>query len=468
MSTTYAAPAAPSDGASIAEHIATDSVRVDAQQVLDLAQQGYFAFEIADRLRIRPRDAEQALETLIPGDFRTVRSALLDRFRAWRRRTRAEGWLDAEHAFGIAHANILRVVGAPQSLPIPAQDPAEAGYLDAVLAGVGCTDDRALLSARAYAMGATLQELGDRFELTRERIRQLLSLETPWSSTAIGAAVRLLGAERRDEQKRAVEQWSMEHPAEPLSSAVRALGMSEAQVHELLGRRRTHHVPLAPRASHRRSDEDILQDLREYHRRTGLTTAAGFTDWAREQGVPGHQTVAIRFGTWNDALRVAGLRTVVGAPRSSFTDEDLWAAIIALVRAADGGTSARRAEEWLKSRPAAPSFALIRQRIGISWAEASAEALAVVRGESDRDPLWIAAVTAERDWNQLPEPIDDLQHIRDAIAELGRHLSLQRYSGWAKENRRPAGGTLIRRCGKQWSELLLEAGGTRNRSRWTN
>ncbi|AXK47084.1 hypothetical protein [Brachybacterium saurashtrense] len=56
----------------------------------------------------------------------------------------------------------------------------------------------------------------------------------------------------------------------------------------LLGRRRTHHEPAfdGPRESTRRTEEQIIADLRAFHAATGATTCQAFTAWAREQGVP--------------------------------------------------------------------------------------------------------------------------------------------------------------------------------------
>ena len=60
--------------------------------------------------------------------------------------------------------------------------------------------------------------------------------------------------------------------------------------------------------------------------------------------MPGHQTAAIRFGTWNEALCAAGIGEETGAPRSAFRDEGLWAAALAAVQAENGGTPFRAAE----------------------------------------------------------------------------------------------------------------------------
>ncbi|AXK47083.1 sigma factor-like helix-turn-helix DNA-binding protein [Brachybacterium saurashtrense] len=71
-------------------------------------------------------------------------------------------------------------------------------------------------SARLYTFCATLQEIGDLFGVTRERIRQILGKDTPWSSTDLHAAAKALAAARRAEHTAAVARWSHAHPAAPL------------------------------------------------------------------------------------------------------------------------------------------------------------------------------------------------------------------------------------------------------------
>src|SRR5699024_5754380 len=286
--------------------------------------------------------------------------------------------------------------------------PGEPGYLDTVLAGTGCKDLRASRSARLYAFGATLQEIGDLFGVTRERIRQILSRDTPWSSTDLSAAAKALAAARRTEHTAAADEWSRTHPAAPLDAARAALGLSEEQVRRLLGRRRSRHEPAfeVPRETARRTEEEIVADLRAFHTETGKTTCQAFTAWAREHDVPGHQTAAIRFGTWNEALKAAGLGEEKGAPRSSFRDEDLWAAVLSAVQAEDGGTTFRAVSDWLAQRPAAPSGVLIRKRLcgqeGGSWTETVTTALAVLNAPADFHPACTPAAPAPPGGRRAP------------------------------------------------------------------
>ena len=318
----------------------------EVHRALDLAQQGFVPSEIGELLDVYPDSVETAIEDAVPGGSAVIAAALRRRLRAWRRDHEDSAWWEAEAVFGIPHAHVLRLVRVPRDQELGVVAPGEPGYLDTVLAGTGCKDIRASRSARLYAFGATLQEIGDLFGVTRERIRQILSRDTPWSSTDLSAAAKVLARARRSEHADAAEHWSLAHPAAPLDEAVGARPLRRADA-SALGRRRSRHEPAfeTPRETARRTEEEIVADLRAFHTETGKTTCQAFTAWAREHDVPGHQTAAIRFGTWNEALKAAGIGTDKGAPRSSFSDEDLWAAVLSAVQAPDGGTTFRAVEE---------------------------------------------------------------------------------------------------------------------------
>lgn len=448
--------------------VAREPGDVDVPAAVDLAQQGYTTAEIAEFFGTTIAQVDAVLAAAIPGGAAAVRAALRGRLRAW-----AAGgigsWEQAEPAFGIPHANITRLVRSPEGDTALAGTDGEGerpGYLDSALSGTAVADERARTCVRCYAMGATLQQLGDRFGVTRERIRQIITTSTPWSTKDIGRTLRHLRDAREQEHRAAVRAWSLAHGGDTLENGARALGMTPDQVRDLLGARRKNHLaPKArPTSSLRRSDEEILEDLRAFHRETGSTTSSAFAAWAKQHGVPGNQTAAIRFGTWNEALRAAGLTAQRGRPRSALTDEDLWAAAIAAVAAPDGGTSNIKAAAWLQRQDGAPSLALIRQRLPFTWAQITATALAVLRGEpidlgEEYDQAWRERVTAPRDWSAAASEVEPVQHLRDAIADLGENLTMAAYRTWACTHRRPTVQTLLRRTGSGWGELVREAGG---------
>lgn len=446
----------------------------EAHRALDLAQQGFVPSEIAELLGVPADSAASAVEDMVPGGTAAIAGALRRRLRAWRSAQGGLDWGMAEAAFGIPHAHVLRLVRVPQDQEFGVVAPGEPGYLDTVLSGSECKNLRASRSANLYAFGATLQEIGDLFGVTRERIRQILTRDTPWTSTDLNTAARLLAEARRAEQTAAAEEWSRTHPAAPLSEAVQALGLSEDQVRHLLGRRRSRHEPAfeQPREASRRTEDQIIADLRAFHAETGKTTCQAFSTWAREHDVPGHQTAAIRFGTWNEALKAAAIGEEHGAKRSAFRDEDLWAAVLAAVGASDGGTTFRTVSAWLAQRPAAPSGVLVRKRLcgheGGSWTETVTTALAVINSPETFDPDWVEDVTSPRDWDTPPEELTPIEHVRAAIDALGPQITTARYGTWARAEGRPTLATLQRRADKTWSVLLAEAGGEPNPTKVKN
>lgn len=446
----------------------------EAHRALDLAQQGFVPSEIAELLGVDADSAASVIERKVPGGTAAIASALRRRLRAWRSTHEGLVWWEAEAVFGIPHAHLLRLVRVPRDQEPGVVAPGELGYLDTVLAGAECKNLRASRSATLYAFGATLQEIGDLFGVTRERIRQILSRDTPWSSTDLNAAAKLLAEARHAEQTAAAEEWSRTHPAAPLKEAVQALGPSEEQVRHLLGRRRSRHEPAfeQPREASRRTEEEIIADLRAFHADTGKTTCQAFSTWARKHDVPGHQTAAIRFGTWNEALKAAAIGEEKGAKRSAFRDEDLWAAVLAAVRAPDGGTTFRAVSDWLAQRSAAPSGVLIRQRLcgheGGSWTETVSTALAVINTPETFDPNWLEQVTSPRDWDAPPVELSPIDHVRAAVDALGPRITTARYGHWARAEGRPTLATLQRRTDKTWSVLLAEAGGEPNPTKVKN
>lgn len=439
-----------------------------AHRALGLAQQGFLASEIAEVLEADLAAVDAALDALVPGGALTIRAALRHRLRSWRSEHGDDVWAEAEASFGVPHAHLLRMMRVPRDQEAGVVELGEPGFLDTVLSGEQCTDARAARCAQLYAFGATLQEIGDLFGVTRERIRQILGSNTPWSSTELNTAAKALRKARRSEQESAVEAWSLAHPAAPIAESVAKLGLSEDQVREMLGRKRTRHESAfkTGRASTRRTEEEIIEDLRSFYAETGKLTCQAFSEWALARGVPGHQTAAIRFGTWNEALRAAGVAEAAGAKRSAFTDDDLWAAVISAVRAPDGGTTYRAVADWLAARPAAPSGVLIRQRLrgssSLSWVEVITTALEVINDPGSHDATWIAAITAERDWETPPEELTPIEHIREAMRDLGPKITTNQYRDWARTHSRPTMPTLQRRSGKVWSVMLAEAGGTPN------
>ena len=318
---------------------------------------------------------------------------------------------------------------------------------------------RAFVMARRYAMGETLDEVARDYGVTRERVRQIINQQTPWNATEIRLERRRSADATERANNAAVLEWSKSAPGASVSEASETLGLPEEEIRRYLGRRLARHERTLRKRADRRSNEDLLKDLKRFNEETGGTTSAAYAKWARETGVPGPQTVAIRFGSWNDAATLAGFKEAEQIDRDRrHTEEDLWAALVEGVHS--GVFTAREFEDWLASAPGAPSLALIRHRLPGRFQDIRDEALKIVSGRSSRDPAWITEVTTRRDWQKLLEEEDPLNHMREARRALGKEITMLRYIEWSRATKRPGPGTLIRRSGMTWSSLVSSVGGT--------
>lgn len=196
----------------------------------------------------------------------------------------------------------------------------------------------------------TLAKIGADLGVSRARVRKLVA-RSPWPTSAIRAARAHLAEENRARFAREAAAWSDAHPGAPIAEGARALAVTQTELKTALGKRSRAHEPTARRSvASRTPDSALLDALRECHSEHGSITAATYNRWARQHGVPGSQTVAQRFGSWNGALAQAGLTDRPGIVRERMhSDSDLWAAVVEGLRA-DPAMTAREWDQW--SRPA--------------------------------------------------------------------------------------------------------------------
>lgn len=254
--------------------------------------------------------------------------------------------------------------------------PAEAG------AGRRPMDDRTKAMYRTYEAGATLAEIGERYGVSRERVRQLFrDAGLPTRSIGEAAALkhrRLFGANR----EAIVNGFESGKTAE-IIAAEQALPLN--LVREVLAEdpRRARMMNVRSRRKRngpRYSDDELIDCLRSASLAIGgvLTTAA-YSSLAKASAFPDgrtwptHQTPSNRFGSWRAALERAGLESnppSAIAGQRIFTRGHCIDAVLEVERDVGRLPTASDYEEFAaKMGGALPSIATVRNRCG-SWGEA--------------------------------------------------------------------------------------------------
>lgn len=246
---------------------------------------------------------------------------------------------------------------------------------------------RADRMAALYATGATLDEVGREFNLTRERIRQILVKHGNDMDRLKQESMRARRARVTNENESAIRELlaaghSPSTVAGTLRVPLRAVQEIDLGQPELARARR-----LRPsKGSPVYADEELLECLRIANGELGgVMTSVEYNELgsgrrlADGRAWPGRQTAMSRFGSWRRALEAAGLPANPSSPmagRRLFDKAHCIDAILEVERVLDRLPTASEYETYARTMNGAlPSLATIRHRYG-SWRAAMAHAIA--------------------------------------------------------------------------------------------
>jgi hypothetical protein len=245
-------------------------------------------------------------------------------------------------------------------------------------------DPRVEEMVRLHQEGKTLQEIGDHFSVSRERVRQILKAHGAPSGREIRAR-RLAGEREIDFSKKSAEALRVRDEVRKLVQLNGA--MSAPDVSSIIGvevgvvvrnwppdfRAYLVRAPGSEKAL-RWTDDEILSALRIASIYSFPLTRADYDNLVAVGEINGPSSVRImqRFVTWSAACDAAGVESVPAFRtnyESHWTDDDLvfFARTYLLDELFTG--SAKRYNEWRKMKmPEAPSLGTLRNRLG-TWAD---------------------------------------------------------------------------------------------------
>lgn len=207
--------------------------------------------------------------------------------------------------------------------------------------------------------GRTLESVGEEYDMTRERVRQIVKREAP------GFDVRRARSARATQRRAAVE-------------AKRRAALE--------GYRRSH-APQRGKSGLEWSEAEMLMCMREMFETHGPLSISKWRAISRGELVPSAALYVSRFGSWNEAKRRAGLTATNARPLSTYhpqySDDELIDAVATFLRSANtdhGWFGAQHYDRW-RQEHGGPSLSLLRVRLG-RWSTIKARAIA--RNEAQR------------------------------------------------------------------------------------
>lgn len=239
--------------------------------------------------------------------------------------------------------------------------------------------------ARMYALyneGATLQEVGERFDLTRERVRQLFR-EHDLPVRSVAEAMALRRALEAQNLTRAIREAFAE--THDIAKVAARCGVPRSLAREVIEEEFEPREWRKQKAAHKKySDEELLDFLRRASAAIGGVMSGGAYDkFARAKKTkdgrpwPTKQTAMLRFGSWREALIEAGLPTNPSSPIAGqilFDQGQCVDALRAAARHFGRPPTVSEYDEFARqSNGALPSAATVRNRLG-KWYEALTKA----------------------------------------------------------------------------------------------
>jgi DNA-binding CsgD family transcriptional regulator len=273
-------------------------------------------------------------------------------------------------------------------------------------------DERALEIVTLRLAGHTLQEIGDQFRITRERVRQILEREGVDASVVRQSRDRAEFAAAREAAADVLRLWA---EGGSIASIASALGLASPAVQEVVGERVSEiHRALRRRAINARvgahakryPDEELLAAIRTVARQCGRTPSSDdYAALAGELGLPSAALITNRLG-WRNAVRAAGLPplpTRRNTYRRRWTEAVCLNAVLGVAHELGRVPSLAEYARRSAGRADLPSGATVRNRVG-GWSDTRLKVARILELEGSYSPQHLPLNRLERSSENRVEP----------------------------------------------------------------
>lgn len=247
--------------------------------------------------------------------------------------------------------------------------------------------DRDHLLVSGLKAGHTLQVMGDLYQLSRERVRQIAAVRGV-NSTDLRRQAKERARRIQRRLERRIYGTSLTHPELDISEVADMWDTDDATVRAALGHRVAVHEPRSYGGEAQRVGDDVLLTaLKRWSDQTSTLTSNDYDVWSRREGVPGKQTAINRFGGWNAALALAGIPAEKidnrGGLRPQISEDAIWASLVEFYVEDRPAYSAAAYDTFARDHGLA-SLATIRVRLG-QWSELHSTVRSLLRYAANPD-----------------------------------------------------------------------------------
>ena len=247
--------------------------------------------------------------------------------------------------------------------------------------------DRAKKMLEFRETGATLEEVGDRFGLTRERARQILKEMNAPSPSELAARKRVAKESRDNEVLVEVEEDLRVHPATTVEETALRLGIEPKVLRALLPVEiKFRFLSRTPKKTHTRrwSRYEIIEAIQQAGTMEFPLSSNAYANLLEQRLVSGPSVPRIwqEFGSWSAACDEAGVESFAHGPSGfgrRWSDEEMLVMVRTYVDEEVVRPTAARYDQWARKHADAPSLATIRNRLGL-WSAVVRKALELEEG----------------------------------------------------------------------------------------
>ena len=220
--------------------------------------------------------------------------------------------------------------------------------------------------------GKSLGEIGEKFGITRERVRQILLKTDAPSFQEVKALRESIRADKLEETKALAIKAASLHPNKTIDEIAEELQVSPLELRRIMTPQEINLFARPLRSSSQKwSDQEIIQILREAATLEFPLTVKAYSKLIEDGFLKGPSAARIsqRFRSWQSACDLAeveaGTRTRP-LDLSRWTDDDLYAAVIHYLKLPESTGAATDYDSWASGQDDVPSMGTLRNRLG-AW-----------------------------------------------------------------------------------------------------